>query len=167
MQGLSSDLPTLSDNINPTRDWRESVVLWDGDLVELSDDDLVMYLELDEERKKTAADSSLEGKNNQGKLKKGAKFSDGAVKLDGKNDFIEVKDSNDINTSTHAKRTISVWFKVDDKDHSIANRLSTRKEATKKMMVDSISTSKMVGFILAVGIAVEVIGRGLICPVTI
>ena len=120
LQGLSSNLPTLSDNINPTRDWRKNVVLWDGELDILSDDDLVMHLELDEERKKTAADSSPEGQNNKGKLKKGAKFHDGTVELDGKNDFIKVKDSQDINTSTHAKRTISVWFKVDDKD--IADR---------------------------------------------
>ena len=120
LQGLSSNLPTLSDNINPTRDWRESVVLWDGDLVQLSDEDLVMHLELDEERRKTAADSSPEGRNNRGRLRKGAKFSDGIVELDGKNDFIEVKDSQDINTSTHAQRTISVWFKADDKN--IADR---------------------------------------------
>ncbi|MCC0178518.1 cadherin-like domain-containing protein [Waterburya agarophytonicola K14] len=120
LQGLESNLATLSDNINPTRDWRKSVVLWDGDLAQLSDDDLVMHLELDEEKKKTASDSSPEGKNNQGKLNKGAKFRDGVVELDGKNDFIEVKDSSDINTNTHAKRTISIWFKVDDKD--IANR---------------------------------------------
>ena len=118
IQGLESDLPLLSDNINPIRDWREQMVLWDGDLVQLSDEGLVMHLELDEPKKKTAADSSPEGRNNQGKLTKGAKFRDGIVELDGKNDSIEIKDSNDLNTSTHAKRTISVWFKVDDKDIS-------------------------------------------------
>ena len=116
IQGLESSLLTLSDNINATRDWREHLVLWDGDLAQLSDESLVMYLKLDEPKKKTASDSSPEGKNNFGKLKKGAKFRDGVVELDGKNDFINVKDSSDINTSTHAKRTISVWFKVDDKD---------------------------------------------------
>ena len=120
LQGLSSDLPTLADNINPIRDWRRSLVLFDGDLVQLSDDDLVMHLELDESKKKTAVDSSPEGKKNEGKLKKGTKFSDGTVEFDGKNDLIEVKDSQDINTSTHAKRTISVWFQVEDKD--IADR---------------------------------------------
>ena len=118
IQGLESDLPLLSDNINPIRDWREHMVLWDGDLAQLSDEDLVMHLELDGEKKKTAADTSPEGKNNQGKLKKGAKFREGMVELDGKNDLIEIKDSSDINTSTHTQRTISVWFKVDDKDIS-------------------------------------------------
>ena len=54
IQGLESSLLTLSDNINATRDWREHLVLWDGDLAQLSDESLVMYLKLDEPKKKTA-----------------------------------------------------------------------------------------------------------------
>ena len=59
-----------------------------------------------------------QGSNNPGKLGKGAKFRDGIVDLDGKNDLIEVKDSRDLNTDTYAKRTISVWFKADNKNIS-------------------------------------------------
>jgi|GEM_PF-527121 len=116
LQGLESNLPTLSHNINPTRDWRKNFVLWDGELNALSDEALVMHLELDELSKRQAADSSPKGKNNSGKLKKGARFTDGIVQLDGKNDFIDVPDSANINTTTHAKRTISLWFKTDDQD---------------------------------------------------
>ena len=118
VKGLEGNLAPLSDHINPTRDWRKNLILWDGELNTLSDARLVMHLELDETAKKQAADSSPEGKNNQGKLRKGAKFRNGVVELDGKNDLIQVKDSNDINIGTHAKRTISLWFQVDDKNIS-------------------------------------------------
>ena len=116
LQGLENNLPTLSDNINPIRDWRENFILWDGELNILSARDLVMRLELDEKRGKTAADDYSEGKNNSGKLKKGTRFRNGIVELDGKNDFIEVADSADINTTNHAKRTIALWFKTDEID---------------------------------------------------
>ena len=128
LQGLDSNLPNLSDNIDPVRDWRDNLVLWDRELNALSDDNLVMHLELNEKSKKTAADSSVEGKNNRGKLKKGAKFRDSIVELDGKNDLIEVKNSTDINTSTHTKRTISVWFKTDDKDIDKPNGMASLRQ---------------------------------------
>ena len=115
LQGLESNLPTLSDNINPARDWRKNSILFDAGSNPLSADSLVMHLEFAETRGKQAADTSPEGSNNSGKLGKGAKFRDGIVDLDGKNDLIAVKDSSDLNTGTHAQRTISVWFKVDDK----------------------------------------------------
>jgi hypothetical protein len=116
LQGLKSNLPTLSEHINPNRDWRENLILSDGELRLLSDERLVMHLELDETQKKQAADSAPEGKNNPGRLRYGAKFHNGVVDLDGKNDLIEVQDSPDINTGTYAKRTVSVWFKVDDQN---------------------------------------------------
>ena len=118
VKGLESNLAPLSAHINPTRDWRKNLILWDGELNTLSPAGLVMHLELDETGKKQAADSSPEGKNNQGKLRKGAKFRNGVVELDGKNDLLAVKDSQDINIGTHAQRTISLWFQVNDKNIS-------------------------------------------------
>ena len=50
------------------------------------------------------------------RLKKRATEYHPQVVLDGKNDLIRVEDSSDINIGTHAKRTVSVWFKVDDKN---------------------------------------------------
>ena len=116
VKGLEGNLATLSDQINPTRDWRKNLILWDGELTTLSDARLVMHLEFNETSGNLAADSSPEGNNNKGKLRKGAKFRSGVVDFDGKNDVIKVKDSSDINIDTHAKRTVSVWFKVDDKN---------------------------------------------------
>jgi hypothetical protein len=116
LQGLDSNLPELSERINPNRDWRKKLVLVDEGLNVLSDDQLVMHLKLDETIKTKAADSAPHGQDNSGILRKGAKFSDGTVSLDGKNDLIAVQDSSDINQTTHAKRTISLWFKVDDKN---------------------------------------------------
>ena len=118
LQGLESNLPALSDNINSARDWRRNSILFDDGLNPLSDNDLVMHLEFEDAKGKQAADTSPQGRNNSGKLGKGAKFRDGIVDLDGKNDLIEVKDSRDLNTGTHAQRTISVWFKADDKNIS-------------------------------------------------
>jgi hypothetical protein len=118
LQGLKSNLSPLAKEINPNRDWRENLILSDGELRLLSDHRLVMHLKLDETQKKQAADSAPEGKKNPGTLRYGAKFHDGVVDFDGKNDLIEVKDSADINTSTYAKRTVSLWFKVDNKDVS-------------------------------------------------
>ena len=115
LQGLDGNLPTISDNINPTRDWRKSSILGEESMF-LSDDDLVMHLELNDTFPNQAADSAPEGTNNPGKLEQGAKFNQGIVELDGKNDLIEVQDSPDLNLGTHAQRTISVWFKVDNKN---------------------------------------------------
>ena len=118
LPGLEGNLPSLSGNINAARDWRGRSILFDAGLNPLTDDDLVMHLEFNETKGKQAADTSPEGRNNPGKLGKGAKFRDGIVDLDGKNDLIEVKDSRDINTGTHAQRTISLWFKADNKNIS-------------------------------------------------
>ena len=116
LQGLEGNLPTLSDNINPVRDWRKSLILGNEEILTLSDEDLVMHLELDDTSKNQAADSAPEGINNSGKLEQGAKFHQDVVNFDGKNDLIAVPDSPDINLGTHAQRTISVWFKVDNKN---------------------------------------------------
>jgi len=116
LQGLEGNLPSLSDNINPTRDWRKTQILYDGKLQELSDDDLVMHLEFDRVAENSLPDSSPEGRNNPGKLSNGAEFSDGRVDLGDRNDVIEVADSPDINLGTHSQRTVSLWFKVDNKN---------------------------------------------------
>ena len=116
VKGLEGNLAKLPDHINPTRDWRKTLILWDGKLSPLSDDRLVMHLELNETSKKNALDSSPEGNDNRGKLRKGAKFGGGVVNFDGKNDVIKVNDSSDINLGIHPKRTISLWFKVNNKN---------------------------------------------------
>ena len=116
LQGLEGNLPTLSDNINPTRDWRKTLILYDGELQELSDDNLVMHLEFDRVTENTLPDSSSHGGNNPGKLSNGAKFSDGRVSLSDRNDIIKVADSQDINLGNHSQRTVSLWFKVDNKN---------------------------------------------------
>ena len=116
LQGLEGNLPTLADNINPTRDWRKNLILWGGELKELSDEQLVMHLEFDRIANNVSPDSSPQGGNNSGKLSHGAEFSDGIVNLKGNNDIVEVADSQDINLGTHAQRTISLWFKVKDKN---------------------------------------------------
>ena len=38
----------------------------------------------------------------------------GALKLDGVNDYVTVANHTEINLGTHAQKTISLWFKVDD-----------------------------------------------------
>ncbi|MEO1620017.1 MAG: NF038122 family metalloprotease, partial [Cyanobacteria bacterium J06632_3] len=45
---------------------------------------------------------------------------DGALRLDGVNDYVAVADSSDINLSIHGQRTVSIWFKADDT--TVANR---------------------------------------------
>ena len=81
--------------------------------------EMVMRLDF-ENSGTTAIDSSPQGNNNQGELRNGAAFrnEDGfgnVVDFDGDNDFIEVNDSSDINLGIHPQRTISLWFKTDDK----------------------------------------------------
>ena len=83
---------------------------------ELLDELLVMHLKFDEISGKIASDSSPQGNNNQGRLRKGTRFRGGVVDFDGQNDVIEVKDSSDINIGIHAQRTISLWFQVEDKN---------------------------------------------------
>ena len=116
LRGLESNLALLSDNINPNRDWRKTLILVDRKLEKLSDDRLVIHLDFDKTANNIAIDSSPEGENNEGKLSNGAEFSNGIVEFGGNNDIIEVLDSKDINLGTHAKRTISLWFNVDDKN---------------------------------------------------
>ena len=94
----------------------------------VSPTDLVMYLQFDESSGTAAADSSPNGADNAGTLHNGASFASsggtfgGAVLLDGVDDYVSIADSGDINTASHAKRTVSVWFQVNDKS------VSTRKQ---------------------------------------
>ena len=83
---------------------------------QVADDRLVMHLEFDETSGTRAADSSLQGINNEGRLRRGAKFRNGVVDFDGDNDFVQINDSSDLNIGTHAKRTISLWFNVENKN---------------------------------------------------
>ncbi|QUY45864.1 putative Ig domain-containing protein [Acaryochloris marina] len=90
-----------------------------GNASTVSTDDLVMHLTLDETTGQVAADTSPEGRNNRGFLRHGAQFVDvggslgGGVEFDGRNDYLAVKDTRDINLGTHAQRTVSIWFKTD------------------------------------------------------
>jgi hypothetical protein len=90
-----------------------------------SDDLLVMQLKFDSNSGTQATDSSSSGKN-KGELRNGATFKnvgapyDNVVNFDGVDDYIQVKDSTSINQGTFAKRTISLRFKVDNKN--ISNR---------------------------------------------
>ena len=86
----------------------------------ISEDELVMELQFEENSGSQAVDSSPNGGDNQGFLRNGASFSQenapfgGVVTFDGDDDYVEVNNSADINLSVNAKRTVAVWFKVDD-----------------------------------------------------
>jgi len=84
----------------------------------ISDDELIMHLKFDEMYGNNAYDSSPHGLNNKANLLNGTKFDldvelGSVVKLDGENDYLGVKQSNDIDADIHAKRTVSLWFKID------------------------------------------------------
>jgi hypothetical protein len=91
---------------------------------DISNDGLVMDLEFNETSGNIASDSASDDENNEGTLRNGAKFSDTGdlfgrvVTLDGTDDYISVKDSERLNLGIHPKRTIALWFKVDDKNKS-------------------------------------------------
>ncbi|QUY44819.1 RHS repeat-associated core domain-containing protein [Acaryochloris marina] len=98
----------------------ESLGIGDGPFVgDISSEDLVMHLTLDEASGNVAVDISPEGQDNNGLLRSGAQFVDiggslgGGVQFDGINDFIAVSDTRDINLGEHSQRTISIWFKAD------------------------------------------------------
>jgi len=78
----------------------------------------IAHLQFDDGRGTRAKDTSAKGVNNFGKLVGGANWTEGksgkAINLDGKNDKVMLRNSKDLNRGTHAKRTVSMWFKVDD-----------------------------------------------------
>ena len=116
LQGVESNLASLKDNLNPDRNWQDILILEAQELEGLSDEQFVMHLEFDDISGNISSDSSPRGENNPGKFSNGAEFSNGIVELNGNNDIIEVGDSQDINLGNHSKRTISIWFKVDNKN---------------------------------------------------
>lgn len=79
---------------------------------------LVALLALDETSGTSAPDTSPFGVDNSGTLQNGPQWVPGvfgnAVQFDGIDDYISLSDSDDINLGTHAERTISLWFQVDD-----------------------------------------------------
>jgi len=88
---------------------------------------LVARWSFDESGGTTAYDTSPEGGVNDADLLNGAAFVTGgqigsAVLLDGSDDYVDVPDTTDINLGTHAKRTISLWFHVNDET------IATRKQ---------------------------------------
>ncbi|AFY78795.1 MAG: cadherin-like domain-containing protein [Hydrococcus sp. C42_A2020_068] len=113
----SENLKTSAQNLNA----KEAKMQSDR----VSSDRLVMHLKFEETSGIQATDSSPYGKN-RGELRNGATFKKidgsfgGVVSFDGVNDYLRVGDSHNINTGTYAKRTLSLWFKVDDKN--IADR---------------------------------------------
>ncbi|MDY6939510.1 MAG: tandem-95 repeat protein [Cyanobacteriota bacterium] len=90
----------------------------------VSEEQLIAHLLFNEALGIRTTDSSPEGSDNLGRLRNGAAIETvggdlgGVVNLDGSNDYIQVTNSADINLGTHAQRTVSVRFKVDDKDIS-------------------------------------------------
>ena len=116
IQGLDGNLPSISNSISSVRDWRKTLILGNEELMFLSDDDLVMHLQFNDTSKNLAVDSAPQSLNNPGKLEQGAKFRQGIVDFDGKNDLITVGDSPDLNLNTHPQRTVSLWFKTDNKN---------------------------------------------------
>lgn len=87
----------------------------------ISGDALVAHLTFDETSGIQAADTAPFGAvTDTGTLQNGAAFVDtgttlqGAVQLDGVDDYVTIQDSTDINDVILDKRTVSAWFKVDD-----------------------------------------------------
>ena len=89
-------------------------------VLDISSEDLVMQLQFNETNGTLAADSSINGSNNNGTLVNGASFRTegepfgGVVDFDGLDDYVAVADSTDINLDNYAQRTVSLWFQVDD-----------------------------------------------------
>lgn len=83
---------------------------------------LVVQLNFGESEGKLASDSSVGGKNNSGILRANSDWDDGSlgggVILNGQGDWIEIANSEDINLVTHTERTVSLWFKSDEKLNS-------------------------------------------------
>lgn len=86
------------------------------------DNELVMHLKLDETSGSLAADSSAYGNDNLGQLLNGTQFTSlggqfgGVVNFAGGDDLLTINNSADINLDRHGKRTIALWFKVNDKN---------------------------------------------------
>ena len=87
---------------------------------EVSAEHLVMHLQFDESAGTVATDTSPHGIENDGSLTNGASFAaddgplGGAVVLDGADDYVSVDNSSDLNLDAHARRTIGIWFNIDD-----------------------------------------------------
>ncbi len=85
-------------------------------------DGLLVHLDLDEISGDKLANSIPGGKDDLGKLEKGAirrnsgNFLGGAVQFDGEDDHIKLKKTDDLNKDVLSQRTVSIWFQVDDKD---------------------------------------------------
>jgi glucose/arabinose dehydrogenase len=96
--------------------------------------DLIAYLSFDETSGSVAADSSIAGSNNAGTLRNGASFEPGSgpaggtVRLDGEGEFVAFADSPDLNNANQAKRTVSVWFKVDQKTLFLPNAVEEQRQ---------------------------------------
>lgn len=78
----------------------------------VSTEGLVMILEFNETEGLKADDTSPYGSNNFGQLYNGTTFEQGGVSFDGNDDYIHINNSDDLNNSIHAKRTITIGFQV-------------------------------------------------------
>ncbi|MGF1481228.1 MAG: LamG domain-containing protein [Cyanophyceae cyanobacterium] len=91
-----------------------------------SADNLVAYFNFEEASGNQLTDSSFSGTDHLGKLRNGAQLIDskfgnqtpGVVDFDETNDYVKLSSSAEINLGTHAKRTILLWFNLDNKDAS-------------------------------------------------
>ena len=85
-----------------------------------------VHLPFDEESGSTAEDAS--GNGNNGHLRNNARRTDtgvfrGAVRLDGNGGFVEIADQSGLTDETVDERTLSVWFRVDDRFESERKQL--------------------------------------------
>lgn len=85
---------------------------------------LIAHLQFDETSGIIATDSSFLGKNNFATLLNGATFASvggdfgNVVTFDGNDDYLQIKNSTDINLGIHNQRTIAFWFKSDSQEVS-------------------------------------------------
>ena len=95
--------------VNITGDTVGDTSLTNMEKLEASND-LVLKLDMND-----TALSDTQGKvNDIASLKNGATTGEGVLNLDGTNDFVQISNSNDINKSVYAQRTVSLWFNADD-----------------------------------------------------
>ena len=88
-------------------------------ILEIPQSELILELDFNDGIGNIASDSAPDGGNNDGRLAKGATFTeenepfDGVVELNGKN-FVAIASTPELNLSDLASRTVSVWFNADD-----------------------------------------------------
>ena len=90
----------------------------------ISESELIVKLDFNDRTGNIARDSAPDSNNDLGRLARGANFSQddepfaGVVTLDGRDDFIAIASTPELNLADRSERTISLWFKADNIDRS-------------------------------------------------